>query len=91
MRTTLTLDDDVAFQLRERARRTGASFKEVVNDAIRVGLQQGRLPTARPSRFRVTPRTGGFRPGIDLLHLNRLNDELEVERVVDDGRPSARE
>ena len=40
MRTTLTLDDDVAAEL-ERLRRTGdASLKDLVNDALRRGLRQ---------------------------------------------------
>lgn len=38
MRTTLTLDDDVAMALHERARRTGRSFKDVVNEVVRQGL-----------------------------------------------------
>jgi plasmid stability protein len=90
MRTTLTLDDDVAHELRQRARRSGATFKAVVNEAIRAGLQADRRPSIRRSRFTIAPRSGGFRPGVDLLHLNRLNDELEVEAVVDEAHPSAR-
>jgi len=38
MRTTLTLDDDVAAEI-ERLRRTrNANFKDLVNDALRRGL-----------------------------------------------------
>jgi len=39
MRTTLTLDDDVAAMLQRRARVTRLPFKQIVNDAIRSGLQ----------------------------------------------------
>ena len=35
MRTTLTLDDDLFMALDERARATGRSFKEVVNEVVR--------------------------------------------------------
>ena len=79
MRTTLTLDDDVAHQLRERARLTGAPFKQLVNDAIRTGLQAGRQPVATVPPFQVTPKAAGFRSGVDVLRLNRLNDDLEGE------------
>jgi hypothetical protein len=40
MRTTLTLDDDVAALLRKQQRRRKGSFKAVVNDALRLGLNQ---------------------------------------------------
>lgn len=38
MRTTLTLDDDVIAKVREDMRRTGKSFKETVNENLRVAL-----------------------------------------------------
>ena len=38
MRTTLTLDDDLAAALREQAQRVGVPFKHVVNDTLRRGL-----------------------------------------------------
>jgi hypothetical protein len=79
MRTTLTLDDDVAYQLRERSRLTGSSFKQLVNDALRAGLQAGQQPDQALPPFRVTPKAAGFRSGIDVLRLNDLNDELEGE------------
>ena len=46
MRTTLTLDEDVARQLKERARRSGESFKEVVNSVLRQGLVHEKKPGA---------------------------------------------
>ncbi len=82
MRTTLTLDDDLAHQLRERTRLSGTSFKQLVNDTLRAGLQAGQQPTKPLPHFRVTPRAGGFRSGVDLLRLNQLNDELESEAFL---------
>ena len=38
MRTTITLDDDVAAKLAAEARRTGQPFKRVVNETLRAGL-----------------------------------------------------
>lgn len=40
MRTTLTLDDDVAAMLVKVQKKTKSSFKAVVNDALRQGLHQ---------------------------------------------------
>ena len=87
MRTTLTLDDDVARRLSERRRLTGATFKQVVNDTLRAGLQGAENPAPPLAPFRVTPKAGGFRPGVDLRRLNQLNDELESEAVFP-GRAS---
>jgi hypothetical protein len=79
MRTTLTLDDDVARRLKEIARSTERSFKEVVNDAIRRGLAVGDRPPTAPDPFVVQPRACGFRTGIDPTKLNQLYDDLEAE------------
>lgn len=81
MRTTLTLDDDIARQLRDEARRTGRSFKDVVNDALKRGLAAGASPSPRPGRFRVRPKACGFQPGIDLRKLNQLIDEMEIDHA----------
>jgi len=78
MRTTLTLDDDLAGQLHEVARSKGESFKEVVNSTLRRGLQ-GEKKLSRLPKFKVTPIACGFRSGVDVLHLNQLNDDLEME------------
>lgn len=78
MRTTLTLDDDIARELQERARRRGESFKEVVNETLRSGLR-GKKPSSQSPRFEVHAKACGFRSGVDVLRLNQLSDELEME------------
>ncbi len=53
MRTTLTLDDDVAASL-ERLRKTRhEKMKEIINSALREGLKQMTAPPARRLRFRT--------------------------------------
>ena len=47
MRTTLTLDDDVAAKLASASRKSGKPFKQVVNAAIRRGLLE--MQAARQS------------------------------------------
>lgn len=78
MRTTLTLDDDLAALLRRRARQLGVPFREAVNQAIRSGLGEAARPR-RGAAPRTVPHSFGFRPGIDLDKLNQLADELESE------------
>ena len=77
MRTTLTLDDDVAAKLRALARRTGVAFRQVVNDALRRGLAQPR-PTAPRERFKVKVRDlGRLRPGVSLDNVAQLVEQVE--------------
>ena len=81
MRTTLTLDDDLADALKQQAKLLDVPFKQVVNDTLRRGLAP-ESPEDRPV-FRVRPLRGGFRPGVDPLRLNQLNDELEVQAFLE--------
>ena len=58
MRTTLTLDDDVAAKLREEARRSGEPFKQIVNRVLRTGLTI-RAQAASIPPFKVKARSLG--------------------------------
>ena len=81
MRTTLSLDDDLAESLNRAARLTGRSFKAVVNEAIRRGLSLGDAPLGSDREpFVVEAQACGWMPGIDPLRLNQLVDELELGR-----------
>ena len=78
MRTTLTLDNDVASRLREEAARQGVPFKQVVNRAIRLGLRAASGDQER-APVRGRPHAFGLKPGIDPTKLGQLADELETE------------
>ncbi|MGO9255232.1 MAG: hypothetical protein ACLQU1_02860 [Bryobacteraceae bacterium] len=78
MRTTLTLEPDVAQQIRQRIAEKKLSLKRVVNDALRTGLAEARRKEKVPP-FKVDPHSFKFKPGIDPDKLNQLVDELEVE------------
>ena len=88
MRTTLTLDDDLADALREQARLTDTPFKQVVNNTLRNGMSQGTGEAQRPE-YRVVPKRGGFALGVDPLRLNQLNDQLVAEEVFGKDGPGA--
>lgn len=77
MRTTVTLEPEVAARLKTEVRRTGRPFKVVVNEALKRGLGLGGKPV-RPPRFEVQPHAFGFKPGVDLDRLNQLVDELDA-------------
>jgi predicted transcriptional regulator len=63
MRTTLTLDDDVAARLEQVSRKHRQPLKVVVNEALRAGLPI----LERPSRPRRAFRTTGFDLGPSLV------------------------
>lgn len=70
MRTTLTLDDDVASLLNKEARKSGESFKHIVNRFLRLGLMASKQPTRKP--FKVTPINLGLPRDFD-----KVEDLLE--------------
>ena len=76
MRTTLTLDDDLARKLHALAEQRRLPFKQVVNLALRRGLGAGRGRAPEP--FIVDSFASAFRPGIDPGRLNQLADELDL-------------
>ena len=82
MRTTLSIDDDLAALLKRRAAELGVSFKEMVNRALRAGLGREMEPQSVDVP-RTIPHSYGFRPGIDLDKLNQLADELEVDAAAE--------
>ena len=51
MRTTLTLDDDVAALLERLRQERQLPFKTVVNEALREGLRQLRAPACARAPF----------------------------------------
>jgi plasmid stability protein len=76
MRTTLTLDDDVAAKLKAEQRRAGRTFREVVNEALRQGLASQRV-TAKRS-FEITARDlGDLKPGLSLDNVAELIERVE--------------
>lgn len=78
MRTTLTIDDDLAAQIQEQRRRHGHSLKRVINTLLREGLQS-RQERPRAKKYRTRVHKLGLRPGFDPVKLNQLVDELEIE------------
>ena len=76
MRTTLTLDDDVRAKLEAEMRKTGKSFKETVNETLRVGLTTRR--EAKPAKpFKIYARDLGTRPGFNFDNIEELLDQIE--------------
>lgn len=77
MRTTLTLDEDVAARLKAESRRAGRPFREIVNETLRRGLASRRIAAQR-SPFRIKARDlGNLRPGVSLDNVADLIERVE--------------
>ncbi len=65
MRTTLTIDDDIAAQIERLRRERDASLRDIINDALRRGLREMRTRPKRQS-FRTTAHDmGAFLINVD--------------------------
>ena len=82
MRTTLTIEDRIARDLKQLAQRSGKPFKVVVNETLQAGLVAGQ-ERPRVKRYRVRAVSlGGVRRGVDLDKALSLADSLEDEELV---------
>ncbi len=85
MRTTVTLDPDVARMLNDQAARSRKSFKETLNNALRLGLARSSESKSTET-FKIEARPMGLRGGIDPARFNSLSDELDADRFLEESR-----
>ena len=81
MRTTVALDPEAERLLRDAMKRTGQSFKQVLNQAVLKGLASDRL-VADQEPFVVSSRPMGLRAGFDAGRLNSLADEFKADAFM---------
>ena len=79
MRTTLTLDPDVARLVEDAVHRERRPMKQVINDALRSAL---RRPVGPQERFIVEVHESAVLPGLDLAGFNRLADQIEDAEIL---------
>lgn len=72
MRTTLTIDDDVAIELERLRRSRQASFKDLINEALRRGLRDMSGPPKKRKRF----RTQTFNMGEQLINIDNVAEAI---------------
>jgi len=76
MRTTLTIDQDVAMELRNYAHEHNLSFKEVVNSLLRMGLSSAAGPRIEKRMIPPTVSLGGFRSEVELTDQEDPDGEI---------------
>ena len=78
MRTTLTLDPVIAAKAKKAAAQLGKTFKEIINAALRVGLDDILAPSpAKP--YRTKGRPLGLRRGLSYDNISELLARAEGE------------
>jgi hypothetical protein len=78
VRTTLTLDPDVAAKVKRGAKKLGRPLKEIINAALRMGLDSVlNPPAAKP--YRTEPRPMGLRQGFSYDNIAELLARAEGE------------
>ncbi len=78
MRTTLTLDDDVAAKAKLATMQSGMPFKVVINQALRVGIAEILAPQpAQP--YRTRPHPMGLKAGLSYDNVQELLSVAEGE------------
>lgn len=80
MRTTLTLDKDVAQRAKAVVAKQGKPFKQVVNEALRLGLDHMQTQP-KPTPYRYKPHNMGFRPGVNLDNVQELLARVEGDEA----------
>ena len=81
MRTTITLDDDVAALIESERGRTGESFRDAVNRLLRRGARA--IPVAPPPPLPELPG----RPLLDVTDASAVLVALDDERRAQRGLP----
>jgi hypothetical protein len=78
IRTTVTLDDEVAARVKRESRLRGASFRDTVNDLLRVALlSAGNMPRRT---LKIQPFHMGYKPGLNRDSIECLPDYGEGEK-----------
>lgn len=80
MRTTLTIEDDVAALVERERQRTGETLRQVTNRLLRQGLQRGR---GRPSRVELPTLPG--RPQIDITDVSAVLADVDADHLAAKG------
>jgi Arc/MetJ family transcription regulator len=78
MRTTLSLDDDVIQKAKKAAVKSGKPFRQVVNAALRAGLDIIAVP-AEAAPYQTKAHKMGLRTGKNLDNVQELLAQIEGE------------
>jgi hypothetical protein len=82
MRTTLTLNDNLASSLKKKAAEKHMPFKTIVNQALQLGLMAMEKPERNRKQYRTEAHSLKPKAGYDLDRIGQIMDELEDEEQM---------
>jgi hypothetical protein len=82
MRTTLTLDDDVAAALERRRADRGTGLREEVNDLLRIGLAAADQPSVGQGHYELPTFDPGRPLVTDIRAMAELLDTEDIDRAL---------
>ena len=82
MRTTVTLEDDVATELERIAFESRKSFKSVINELLKRALRDAKKPVVDVPFFMEPHKSGGLIDGLEWCDLKKIDQEQELEHMV---------
>ncbi len=71
MRTTLTIDPDIAVKAKKAVQMTGMPFKKLINQALRIGIDAVLSPR-KPQPYRTKGHAMGLRGGLSYDNIQEL-------------------
>lgn len=78
MRTTLTLEDDVALGIKKiQSKKSDASFKQIVNQLLRRGLIAEGVGKSKKTKFKIRARDAKPKPGLNFDNVQKLLSIVE--------------
>ncbi|MCD6672517.1 MAG: hypothetical protein LT106_06645 [Burkholderiaceae bacterium] len=83
MRTTVTIDPDVEVLIERAVRQSGRPFKQVLNDALRLGLRRAAREEGHARRNARQPVFDMGQPSVDLTKANLVASMLEDEELIE--------
>jgi hypothetical protein len=78
MRTTITIKDDVIQRARTVSSKLKKPFRFVINNALRLGLEQVEKPAKR-KKYSTTPKPMGLKHGYEIDNIQELLDRIDEE------------
>jgi hypothetical protein len=82
MRTTIRIDDELLRRLRLKAAETGRTVGSLIEDAVRVSLEDAESDAVSLPPL-PTYGSGGVLPGIDLTSTSALLDAMDADVPLD--------
>jgi hypothetical protein len=78
MRTTVRLDEGLLRKAKQEAARRGKTLTALIDEGLRLVVDESRTPAARKRvRIPVCRKGGGTRPGVDLSDSASLVDLMD--------------